>query len=141
MRSDGLLKHLAICSVIAVVFYVTVFGWLQHLRTAKGPWTADFRADTAGRPALLIFQTNLNISETIAFPGQNVQPSNFSRTIIFEATPPELPFGQLIYQDPTFLPGTVTLHMFGHQVEFLPRVLTIDKQEYPWKNGAVIEVR
>jgi hypothetical protein len=47
----------------------------------------------------------------------------------------------LIFQDPTFLPGTVTIRLFGHVVEFLPRVLTIDKKEYPWQSGAVIEVR
>jgi hypothetical protein len=141
MRSDGLLKHLAICLVIAVVFYVAAFGWIQHRRTAKGPWVADFRADAAGAPALLISQTNLNISETIVFAGQTIHLENFSRTIIFDQAPPDLPFGELIYQDPTFLPGTVTMRLFGHVVELLPRVLTVDKKEYPWQSGATIEVR
>jgi hypothetical protein len=141
MRSDGLLKHLAICLVIAVVFYVAAFGWLQHRRTAKGPWVADFRADAAGTPALLISQTNLNISETIVFAGQTVHPANFSRTIVFGQTPPDMPFGELIFQDPTFLPGTVTMRLCGHVVELLPRVLTVDKKEYPWEPGAVIQLR
>jgi hypothetical protein len=141
MRSDGLLKHLAICLAIAVVFYVVAFGWIERRRTAKGPWEADFRADAAGAPAIMISQTNLNIRETLVFPGQTVRPSNFSRTIVFGQSPPDLPFGELIYQDPTFLPGTVTLRLFGHQVELLPRVLTVDKKEYPWRPGAVIEVR
>jgi hypothetical protein len=141
MRSDGLLKHLAICLVIAVVFYVTAFGWIQYRRTAKGSWVADFRADAAGTPALLISQTNLNISETIVFAGQTVHAANFPRTIVFGQTPPNLPFGELIFQDPTFLPGTVTMRQFGHVVELLPRVLTVDKKEYPWQSGAVIQVR
>jgi hypothetical protein len=141
MRSDGLLKHLAICAVIAVVFYVTAFGWIEHRRIAQGPWEAVFRADAAGAPALLISETNLHISETIVFPGQSVQPGNFSRRIVFWPTPPTLPFGELIYEDPTFLPGTVTMRLFGHRVELLPRVLTIDKQEHPWRSGDVIEVR
>jgi hypothetical protein len=141
MRSDGLLKHLAICLVIAVVFYVAAFGWIEHRRTARGPWVADFRADAAGNPALFICQTNLNISESIVFPGQTTQSTNFSRTIFFDQTPADLPFGELIYQDPTFLPGTVTMRLFGHVVELLPRVLTVDKKEYPWKSGAVIQVR
>jgi len=141
MRSDGLLKHLAICLVIALVFYVTVFGWIEHRRTAKGPWEAAFSADAAGTPALLISQTNLNISETIVFAGQTVHPAGFSRTIVFSDTPPELPFGELLYQDPTFLPGTVTMRLFGHVVELLPRVLTVDKKEYPWQSGAVIQLR
>jgi hypothetical protein len=141
MRSDGLLKHLAISAVIAVVFYVVVFGWIQHSRTARGPWQAEFRTDAAGTPALVISQTNLNVTETIVFPGQTFHPGSFSRTIEFGQTPPDLPFGELIYQDPTFLPGTVTMRLFGHVVELLPRVLTVDKKEYPWKSGSVIEVR
>jgi hypothetical protein len=141
MRSDGLLKHLAICLAIAVVFYVTAFGWIQHRRTAKGPWVVDFRADATGTPALLISQTNLSISQTIVFAGQTAHPANFSRTIVFGPAPPDLPFGELIFQDPTFLPGTVTMRLFGHVVELLPRVLTVDKKEYPWQSGAVIQVR
>jgi hypothetical protein len=127
--------------VIAVVLYVAAFGWFEHRRTFKGPWEVSFRADAAGTPSLLITQTHLDISETIRFPGQTVQPSSFSRTIVFGPTPPELPFGELIYQDPTFLPGTVTLRLFGHTNELLPRVLIIDKKEYPWHAGDTIEVR
>jgi hypothetical protein len=141
MRSDGLLKHLTICAVIALVFYVAFFGWMEHRRTFRGPWEAAFRADPTGTPAMVISQTNLNISETIVFPGQTVRPANFSSNIVFGPTPPDLPFGELLYQDPTFLPGTVTMRLFGHQLEVLPRALTIDKKEYPWKSGAVIEVR
>jgi hypothetical protein len=141
MRSDGLLKHLAICAVIALVFYVAVFGWIEHRRTFKGPWVAAFRADAAGTPALVITQTNLHISQTIVFPGQTVRPANSSRTIVFGQAPAELPFGELLYQDPTFLPGTVTLRLFGHQVEIFPRALTVDKKEYPWQPGAVMEAR
>ena len=141
MRSDGLLKHLAICAVIAVVFYVTVFAWIEHRRTFKGPWEMVFRTDAAGTPALVISQTHFNISETLVFPGQTVSATNMSRTVVFGPTAPDLPFGELLFQDPTFLPGTVAMRLFGHQVEAFPRALTVDKKEYPWKAGAVIEVR
>ena len=50
MRSDGLFKHVAICAVIAVVFYVTVFGWIQHRKTgperAAPPSTPETQTDT-----------------------------------------------------------------------------------------------
>jgi hypothetical protein len=141
MRTDGLLKHLGICAVIAVVFYVAAFGWIEHRRTFNGPWEAAFRADAAGTPTLRISQTNLHISQTILFAGQTVRPAPFSRTIVFGLTPTNLPFGELLYEDPTFLPGSVTMRLFGHTVELLPRVLTVDKKEYPWRTGAVIEVR
>jgi len=139
MRSDGLLKHLAICAVIAVVFYVTFFTWIEHGRTARGPWEAIFRADAAGTPSLLISQTNLHITQTLLFPGQTFHPAPFSRTVVFGLTPPEMPFGELLYQDPTFLPGTVTMRLFGHTVELLPRIMSIDKKEYPWRSGSVVQ--
>ncbi|HEY3863073.1 MAG TPA: hypothetical protein VGO59_14420 [Verrucomicrobiae bacterium] len=141
MRSDSLLKHLAICAVISLVFYVTVFAWIEHRRTFKGPWVADFRADAAGAPSIIIRQTNMAVSETLVFPGQTAKTRNATNTIIFDGTPPDLPFGELLYQDPTFLPGTVTLRVFGHQVEFFPRAFTVDKKERPWQPGGVIEVR
>jgi hypothetical protein len=141
MRSEGLLKHLAICAVIAAVFYFTAYGWIEHRRTFKGPWEAVFRADAAGVPAILISQPRLGISETLVFPGQTVQPANLSRAIAFGQTPPDLPFGELLYQDPTFLPGSVVMSLFGHQVTLLPRALTVDKKEYQWQSGAVVEVR
>ena len=142
MRSDGLLKHLAISLAIAVVFYIAFFGWVEHRRTARGPWEVTFRTDAAGTPALLISQTKLHISETVVFPGQTVQPPSLLRPMAFGQTPPAaLPFGELIFQDPTFLPGTVAMRLFGHVVELFPRVLTVDKKEYSWQSNAVVQVR
>ena len=126
---------------MAVVFYFAAFGWIEHRRIAKGPWVVDFHSDAAGVPSLLISQTNLHVSQTIIFPGQTVRPANLSRTIVFGPSPPELPFGELLYQDPTFLPGTVTMRLFGHTVEVLPRVLSVDKKEYPWQPGAAVTVK
>jgi hypothetical protein len=141
VRSDGILKHAAIAFVIAVVFYVVGFEWIEHRRTFRGPWQVDFRADTNGAPSLLISQTNLNISETMTFPGQTVRPGNFSRAINFNEATTNLPFGDMLFQDPTFLPGTVTMRLFGHEVELLPRVLIVDKKEYPWKAGGIVQVQ
>ena len=42
--------------------------------------------------------------------------------------------------DTISLPGTVTFQMFGHEIELLPRVLTIDRQEYPWRPEATISL-
>jgi hypothetical protein len=40
--------------------------------------------------------------------------------------------------DTTFLPGTVALELFNHEVELLPRVLVIDRQEHPWLSESTI---
>jgi hypothetical protein len=57
MRSDGLLKHLAICFVITVVLYAAIFGWIEHRQTFRGPWVTEFRTDAAGSPSLLVSQS------------------------------------------------------------------------------------
>jgi hypothetical protein len=57
-----------------------------------------------------------------------------------DPTQTNVPFGEVIFQDLTFLPGTVTFNFFGHEVELLPRTLIIDKQEHAWKTGEVISI-
>ena len=42
--------------------------------------------------------------------------------------------------DTTFLPGTLTFQFFGHEIELLPRVLVLDRQEHPWRSGEVVTV-
>jgi hypothetical protein len=46
-----------------------------------------------------------------------------------------VPFGKCVFLDTTFLPGTVVLDLFGHEVQLLPRVLTIDHVEHAWHSG------
>jgi len=43
--------------------------------------------------------------------------------------------------DTTFQPGTVVFTNFGHEIQLLPRVLTIDKVERPWQSGTTIDLR
>jgi hypothetical protein len=139
MRPDGILKHFAAALVIAVVFYFVTFTWIERRRAGSGPWEITFRADAGGTPSLSIAETNLNILQIIRFPRERTTP-NLSKTITFRSLSPDLPFGEMLYQDPTFLPGTVAMRLFGHQVQLLPRVLTIDRKEYPWHSGREIEV-
>ena len=49
--------------------------------------------------------------------------------------------GEIVFQDSTFLPGTLTLKLFGHMVEFLPRVMIIDRREVPWASNATTIVK
>ena len=52
--------------------------------------------------------------------------------------PYEVPFGNCVFMDTTFLPGTITFQLFGHEIELLPRVLVIDRQEHPWRPDTAI---
>jgi len=140
MRSDGVIRHIAIAFVIAVVLYIASFSWIQHRRVFRGPWEIAFATDAAGRPSLMISQPFLKVSQKITFPKQKIAPANLARVERFEEAVTNLPFGEMIFQDPTFLPGTVTMRLFGHEIELLPRVLIVDKKEIPWRAGETVEI-
>jgi hypothetical protein len=54
--------------------------------------------------------------------------------------PFDVPFGKCVFMDTTFLPGTLAFELFGHEIQLIPRVLTIDKQEQPWRSNVIIPV-
>jgi hypothetical protein len=140
MRSEGILKHVGVALLIAVVFYFVTYTWIEHRRVVHGPWEIRFSSDTAGVPSLSISETELNISKTVRFTGGKTKP-NISKSVEFRLETPELPFGEIVFQDPTFLPGTLSMHLFDHKVELVPRVLFIDGKEYPWNSTNEVEVR
>ena len=49
-------------------------------------------------------------------------------------------FGELRFQDATYLPGTVTLLAFNHELEFIARGLVVDRQERAWQPGLTVEL-
>lgn len=122
--------------VASAALYALGFATLEHLRHRKGPWVVEFQTDPQGRPALLVRQPRVGIEAfTLHFSGTNLPIPNLRQRWVFD-TPTRrsgLPFGRVVFLDTTFLPGTVTLELFGHQVELLPRVLILDKQEEPWQ--------
>ena len=140
-RPDCLLRHLAVAAVLAVLFYIAAFSWIEHLRRAKGPWELAFMTDGAGRPSLEISQRTLGISERLSFPDVRVARPNLAETIRLRETTTNLPFGNVLQQDALYLPGTVALRLFGHRIEVLPRTLVVDQQEHAWKAGEEIVIR
>jgi hypothetical protein len=142
MKSDNPVKHFLLAFVLALACYVLFYWGIEHRRNRKGPWQVVFEGEPARPPSLIIHQPFLAITNVrILFadepsPGTNV-------TLDFRQprqVPYPLPFGQCVFMDTTFLPGTVTLQMFGHEIELLPRVLIIDHKEYPWKSEQKISL-
>ena len=144
MKSDNLFRHLAIPFGIAVLVYVIFYFGIEHRRTQKGPWQVTFtRAEGAGFPALLINQPTLQITNVHLVFTNQPQFTNPSSHLSFQRPKPvpyDLPFGRCIFMDTTFLPGTVTMQIFGHELELLPRVLIIDHEEHAWRSGDTIAV-
>jgi hypothetical protein len=141
MKSDNLLRHLVVPFGIAVVVYVVFYSFIEHRRTRKGPWEVSFTNDASGAPTLVINQPALAITNLqIAFPGES---SRTNASLSFRQPQPvpwDLPYGKCVFMDTTFLPGTITIDLFGHEIELIPRVLTIDQKEMPWESGKTIVV-
>jgi hypothetical protein len=138
---DNPIRHFAIAFAIAIVLYVVAFGWIQHRRTRKGPWQITF-TNNAGTPAIVINQPWLQLTNvTLLFPGQQLPTPTNQLPFSFRdprQTPFDAGFARCIFEDLTFLPGTVTLKAYNHEIELLPRVLIIDRHETPWKSGESI---
>lgn len=137
-----MIKRLLIALVIALVFYAVLWNSFEYLRTRKGPWAITFIANTNEPPAIVINQKSLGISNLkLVFEGAQTPPLPEPKTVYFDHPQMNGPFGKWIFDDLMFQPGTVTLEMFGHEVEFLPRVLYIDRKEIPWRSDDVIIVK
>ncbi|MCB1127560.1 MAG: hypothetical protein KDM81_13790, partial [Verrucomicrobiae bacterium] len=97
-----------------------------------------FASDTNGVPSITVGQSHLGIRGVqLTFSGTNLPSAGDPVVLRFDdpAMESQLPFGRVLFLDSTFLPGTVTLGLFGNEIELLPRVLIVNKQEHPWKSG------
>jgi hypothetical protein len=145
MKPDGILKPIAITFVVALVLYIIAYSGIEHRRNVKGPWAVTFTRSFSGVPEIVVNQTTLGITNVqIVFPGGKVTATNSSEAYFVAQQPRPVPFpvafGKCLFMDTTFLPGTLVFDCFGHEIQFIPRVLTIDKQERPWKSNEIISL-
>jgi hypothetical protein len=137
MARETLSRHLGVGFAAAILIYLVSFSAIEHLRTRKGGWQLVFHTDAQGAPKLVIAQPQLGISNvTVAFPHENVDRPNLSTSIHFDQPITNVPFGKVVYLDTTFLPGSIVLSLFGHQLQLLPRTLLVDGKEMPWRSGS-----
>lgn len=137
MKSDGMARHLAGALVLAIVIYVGGYSLDQHLRSRRGPWRVAFTTEPSGAPAIVVDQPALGVSNLkIVFHGETT--SQASGAVAFDIPQRAVPVGKVKFEDLTYLPGTVTLDLFGHEIELIPRTLFINRQEYPWRSNTTI---
>ena|SRR5437016_2286961 len=145
MKSDNPIKHFTLAFIIALLCYVIAYSWIEHRRTHKGPWQVTFTTNRTSALAIIINQPSLAITNVqLIFPGDTPSPTNAPATLLFTRPRPvpfDLPIGKCIFMDTTFLPGTLTLQIFGHEIEFLPRVMIIDHEEHPWRSEELIALQ
>ena len=125
-----------------LIGYFVVFNWVERRRFVNGPWRLTF-SQTNSTPMLIINQTTLGVANlALVFSGVAIT-TNVSETVAFgqgRAVPFDLPFGKCVFLDPLFLPGSVACEIYGHQIQIMPRVLTIDGIEHPWTSGETISL-
>lgn len=132
-------KVFGVPALLALVGYVGFYACDARLRTRRGPWEVTFKRDADGTPAVGIAHPDLAISNIwVRFPGESLagEPTNLPATLTFAVPEQTLPFGKLAFEDLTYLPGTVVLHCFGHEVQMLPRWLYLDRSAKGWTNNA-----
>jgi hypothetical protein len=144
MKSEGFLARAGVVFLLAVVCYAVSYRAIEHRRTRKGPWEVTFKTLLGGIPALIVNQRTLGISNVqIRFSQEASASTNADKTIAFKEPRPvpyELPLGQCIFMDTTFLPGTLVMKLFGHEIELLPRVLVIDREEHKWTSDSTLDL-
>ena len=136
MKSDGIFKQVSAVFIVALAIYIVAYHAIEDRRTHHGPWEVRFTQDATGAPALLINEPKLAITNVmIVFPGEIIASTNQPTTLALvqpRATPFDVPFGKCVFMDATSLPGTLVFELFDHEIQLLPRALTIDKIERPW---------
>lgn len=136
-----MLKQVILVFASALLLYVAVYSIDRHLRLRNGPWEVTFTTETGGLPAIVVAQPKLNLGNLkIVFAGESSSATGLPQRVFFDRPAQRVPFGECIFDDLMYLPGTATLNLFGHEIELLPRVLIINHQEHPWASGTTIKL-
>jgi len=145
MKRDRLWRHLLIGFVIALALYVSLFYFIEHRRTAQTPWLVSYEVDTTGHAKLEISQQSLGLGPVeIRFLSPTTNGALARIQVEFRnptPVPRPMPVGRCLFEDLTFLPGTVALDISSTGIQMLPRALTIGTNEFSWQKTRTIEVQ
>jgi hypothetical protein len=132
-------KSLMVFFVGVLAVYLGVFEGIEFLRHRKGAWVIDFTFGPDNTPGLNISQAHLGLTNVqVVLRGEPV--TNGSAHVVFDKVKRPIPFGRLLYEDLTFLPGVLTFDLYGHEVELFPRTLVADRREIPWRSDSIVEL-
>jgi hypothetical protein len=142
VKRDSLARHLLIAGLITAAVYFGLFQLNEWLRTRRGAWEVVFTAEN-GAPTITIVESRLKIGEVkLLFPGETTPALAAPVAWRFDdVSKTNLPFGAVIFHDLTYLPGTVTMNLFGHEIELLPRTLGVNRREVAWEAGRTVTLQ
>lgn len=139
MNSGLTVKKVVLIFAVVLAIYFAMFVAIEKSRLTKGPWRVEFQAVAGGDATLIVAQPYLNVTNArIVVHGETI--TNFSGQVTFDRVKQPVPFGSVIFEDLTFLPGVVTFNLLGHEVELMPRALVVNKKLVPWQPGMTVEL-
>ena len=144
MHRERFLRHVLAAFLLSAVLYAGLYWFIESRRVAHGPWIVSFATNTIGVVGVQIRQESHDLGPvTIRFAAAQPSGSNSLSKIAFDSPKPvpfDVPGGQCVFQDTTFLPGTVVLKFGSTTVQMVQRVLNIGTNEFSWRAGMVIAV-
>lgn len=144
ITETGAWRIFVIPALLALIGYIGFYACDSRLRSRQGPWEVTFATNSSGTPLLRISQPGLGITGVeVEFQEAvltNPAPA-LPATVRFDAPNRGVPFGRTAFDDLMYLPGTVVLHCFGHEVQLVPRRLYLNRQGAPWESAARYELR
>jgi hypothetical protein len=136
---SGFPKSFIVAGLTILGLYFVVFYGIEGCRKSRGPWKVAFSTNTG--PVIRIAQSRLGVACAIQFHDEEVETTNtLPQEVAFDRPRKAVPFGHVIYEDLMQLPGVITLDMFGHEIELLPRTLIVNKREIPWRAQMTIDL-
>jgi hypothetical protein len=144
MKRDHLTYHLGIAFLLALALYVAGFWFIESRRVAESPWVVGFQTAADGQIVIDVRQASLELGPVeICIDTTNKIGAVARQEMVFN-TPKPVPFavpgGRCVFQDATFLPGTIALEISGVAIQFLPRAFTIGTNEYAWTTNRCVLV-
>src|SRR5512138_3695179 len=100
MKTQGVLKHLGLGFLLALVGYSVLYFVIEQRRTRKGPWEVAFTSTPGGKAAIIINQPALRITNVqVTFVGSSPPGTNLFNTLRFREPRPvpyDVPFGKCV---------------------------------------------
>ena len=131
---------LIIILLITLLVVIAAFIFIIKPIRERSPWNIKFEISD-GIPSIYISNNTPMVPATkIIFSNEKIN-RDLSENIAFEKhNINKIPFGEITFTDVTLFPGRITLKLFNHEIDILPRALIIDKKEYKWGERLIIDL-
>lgn len=144
MKQERFSRHLLIAFGLSLALYVFGYWLIESRRVVDTPWQVSFTTNHTGLMFVTVQQDTKRLGPvTIQWAEKDSATAAGSETIRFD-TPRPVPFpvpgGRCVFQDTTFLPGTVVLELGSTTIQMIPRALTVGTNEFAWESGKSIRI-